>query len=791
MRNLIIIILSLLLTKVGFSQSKPLAPEIKIIVYDSTTLKPISGCKISLYRNGVNKEVNYITDKLGTVVLNNYPISNDTLQISAVGYKLKSIGITKQNSEAFDKIYLIPNEVELKDVEIRGKRPLITQEIGKIIYDLRSDEDSKTQNLYEVMKKVPFISVGSDEKLLVKGGSQYKVFMDGRPSSLFLRNPSDIFKSMSASNIEKIEVITSPPAKYDGEGINGIINIITKKQLIDGYNGSISANYGRLISSSSGSFVLKNKKLGISGLIGTSWEKVPEAPFERELVNSDDMLTTFKQSGQEKFNNNTQYGIVQISYEIDSLNLITSSIGLNQSKSKRHNFLENSIFDQGLVTNIYQQTNAKLNNDNGNDFSINYQNGLSTGKKALLTGSYRYQDYENNQNLENISEQMANFPETKRMLNDFGSNEHTAQLDYSKPLRKISVDLGGKMIFRQNFSLDPQKDLTLTDFTYNQNIYSLYNSYQYKNGKFGARIGLRLERTNDEGDFEGTENKIIKRYTNLIPSVAIQYISGKSGSFNLGYTQRIQRPGIWQLNPFVDQFNTRFIMSGNPDLQPVLNNNIELGYNSFKKVSITTSLSYSFANNTIQNIVKIISDTLSLSSFENVGKNNNLNLSASIRSNLTTKLTLTLNGSMTRIWIKGFIDGDMLSNQGSQGMVSGYLNYQLPEGFRLSLNGGYYSPTIMLQGKSSDYMYSGIMVSKSILKKRGTLTTSITNPFEDSIKIKDSIYGKKINQYSYRRSNFRNYSISFRYSFGKTGTSIKRNKKTISNDDLKTGQSNP
>ncbi len=246
--------------------------------------------------------------------------------------------------------------------------------------------------MLEMMRKVPFISLTADDQIQFKGNTNFKVLLDGKNSSILSsKNLRDVLKGIAASNILQIEVITVPPAKYESEGLAGIINIVTNKKLKDGYSGSVNANYSNLFSAISGSINLKKGKFGLSGFGGSSWETVPLSSFNLSLLQIIPAFIELRQIGDKQYNGNQTYGNSLLSFEFDSLNLLTASLGINTSTShQKNNQLVQLFNNAGSLNQSYSLYTAKKNTDLGYDAGLNYQRGFKKNKTQLFTLSYKY-----------------------------------------------------------------------------------------------------------------------------------------------------------------------------------------------------------------------------------------------------------------------------------------------------------------------------------------------------------------------------------------------------------------
>lgn len=786
---------------------------VKGVVIDSAASKPLGYVTVVLQDAATKTSVkSSLTKDDGSFELKAPEGKTYQLAVAFVGYGTKTIPI-KLNGNGADlgKIYMSASSKQLGEVNITAVRPVMKQEVDRLTYDVTADPESKAISALDMMRKVPLLAVDGDDKIKLKGSGNYKILINGKESALMAKNPSDVLKAMPATNIEKIEVITTPPAKYDAEGLSGIINIITKKNADQGYNGSINMRYNSIWGPGYNlNATVKQGKFGLSGYAGFgNQNKVNNSNASTQTQFATQSILAQNSTGS--FGGKYKYGNAELSYEIDTLNLLTASF-----ESFQGNFNQNSVQHTvqtdktGAVSQAYTGTSDGINKDQGTDIAINYQLGFKNKKDELLTASYKYSYSPSRQNSGNAFTDRVNFDPINnpdfRQYNNAGNKEHTFQLDYVYPFKKVNLEAGGKVILRNNFSDFRREDQDantgdyLVDtsqtnkFNYHQDVYSAYNSYQIKFTKWTAKAGLRLEHTQISADFVGTP--LDRGYNNLIPSVSIQR-SFKTSSFNFGFTQRIQRPGIYQLNPFVDRSNPKFITTGNPDLRPELNNTFEFTYSNFSKGSINAGLSYAFSNNSIQQISNFQIDktssnqldTVTYTSYQNLGSNKTLGLNLNTNFNITKQFTFSINGQISHIWLKGTYNGKFYTNQGYTGNAFGNLAYKFNGGYRLALDAGFFSGDVALQGKSSAFIFNSYVLSKEFFNKKFTVSLVSNNPYSKYRTYTG--YTKTVDFYnSYSGTNpYRNFAIRLNYKFGKLNSEIKKNQRGINNDDIKGGGS--
>jgi outer membrane receptor protein involved in Fe transport len=269
------------------------------------------------------------------------------------------------------------------------------------------------------------------------------------------------------------------------------------------------------------------------------------------------------------------------------------------------------------------------------------------------------------------TERINYFTEDTKQNNRSNLDEHVWQVDYVTKVNKVSIELGLKDTYRISYSdftlsrLDSLTGSYLNDlsqantFNHHQNILGAYNSYYLKLKYVGIKVGLRLERTDNDADFQSSNTQLNQGYFNVFPSLILQKLS-KNGeqSFRIGYNMRLLRPGITLLNPFVDQSNPRNYISGNPYLLPVKTHNIDFAYSLTKKTSLVTSLTYSFSNNGIQQLSTLQPDSIILTSYQNVGKRDELTFNGNLNFPITKQFSLTANGNLAYVWLKGYFDSN-------------------------------------------------------------------------------------------------------------------------------------
>lgn len=774
-------------------------------VIDSVSKKALEFITLAIKKDGQAIKT-AVTAENGTFKFDKIVAGKYSLTAIAVGYNAKILSF-EINADKPDfnagQITLASQVNNLNEVSVSVTRPVIKQEIDRISYDIQADPESKVLTALDMMRKVPLLSLDADDNIKLKGSGNYKILINGKPSSMVARSPKDVLRAMPASSIQKIEVITTPPAKYDSEGLSGIINIITNKKIDNGYNGSLNLRHqfpagGPGIG---GFFTVKQGKFGVTAYGGTGFYSTPTTENINSRTTSGANPSELLNIGNRKFNNNYRYGGAELSFEIDTLNLITAEINPYGGYNKSANNQSFNLTSPAQVT-AYDLISNNRFDWGGMDLSLNYQLGFKSNKERLLTFSYKYSNGTNPQRneLNFINRQNFNDPNYIQE-NESRSKEQTIQLDYVHPVKKLNIEAGLKGILRDNNSNfefkrqvsggDYQIDPARTNiFNNNQDVIGAYNSYAYNLTNWGFKAGVRIEETFVKADFISNASNVNTDYFNIIPSFSVNRKFKNQSSLNFGFTQRIERPGIDNLNPFVDRSVPNFEYSGNPDLEAVLSNNFDLTYSRFKKGSINAGVGYNFANNTIQNIsIYNDADKITRSTFANVGRNKNLTANININYPLTKKWNLTVSGNAGYAWLEGTINGLATRNEGLSGSI--YLNtgYKFEKEWRANASFNYSSADVLLQGRSGQYYYMSFSGSKELVKDKLTISAGVNNPFMKYRYYETLTEGPNFSQ-RYRGQNYnRSFNVSLNWKFGKLKDAIKKNQRSISNDDVKSGGS--
>lgn len=774
-------------------------------VKDSMTRQPVSYSTI-IVRDTAQKLITstWAADK-GQFELR-VPSGSYVAVVGFTGYTPDTVrfDVKGQNIELGD--IFIKEGVDIGTVQVFGQ--LVTSDIDKTTYNVSADPESQVINALDMMRKAPLLTVDGEDNIQLKGQSDFKILVNGKPSGMMSKNYKDVLKSMPASSIKAIEVITNPPAKYDSEGIGGIINIVTVRKSLNGYNGSINAGADQWGSVSGGGYVAAEfGKFAISANVYANNYHQPGSTNRGWRIDSlQDNRHFMTSSGVGQNNGFSGGGSIEASYNIDSLNLITLNVGLySGSYNGDYESTVEYLKRNGSLYSKYAQHSINKSSYMSIDGGLDYQLLFKKPDRSF-TLSYRFSHNPDvSSYVSNITE-IENYKDaySRRSSNEELRQEHTIQVDYYDPLTKAhQIEAGLKYILRPSttnsnnevwdeFSNEWLDDIRAkNDLDYTQHIGSFYGGYALKLKKFSARAGFRGEFTINEGTVKMATQDIplFGRYFNIVPYLTTNFKINDAHSLRAGYTQRLRRPYIWNLNPYVNDLDPSYVSTGNPNLDAVVSNAFDLSYSLTKQTwNISASASYQMANNGITSLQVLRGpgeeyEGRIFSRPENIVNQQNarLGISGSVRF-FGQKLRISANASGS--YNKQDAPKANLHNEGFTYNVGGNIYGQPWKNGSISFYANYGSSSTYLQGKSSGYTYSSISVSQRLLKDKLNISLSCSNPWETKRKYESSFYGPGFSSGSENLSWSRSFSLRIGWRFGKMESAgVKKARRGITGDD--------
>ncbi len=778
---------------------------------DSISNETIPYANVSIYieentQRPIRMEVSDDNGKFSISV--NAP-GNYILNLEYVGKKPVNIPFTAEKTETRDLGTVLMNDSQLLDeVVVTSIVPLVKVDLDKITYNMEEDPESKTNNVLEMLKKVPMVTVDGEENIQLKGSSNFKIYMNGKPSNLISSNPKDVLRSMPANTIKNIEVITDPGARYDAEGVSGILNIITvDNSQMGGYTVSLNAGVNTFGGFNGGTyFSVKYGKIGLIGNFNYYNQRQPESESSslRETYNNNDHKYLYR-NGSNKQTADGIHGSAELSYEIDTLNLLNLTFSRygGDADIKSKGYVEMLNAQQETAFKYDQSTRMKYGYGS-TGIGLDYQRTFSNVKDRLLTASYRFDTSPND--MDSQTDILNPFGGNEyiqlptKQFTDGSTDEHTVQLDFTTPIgdihtieagvkyiRRINESNSGKSLFIDNQWVDTPSDAD--EFEHVQDIVAAYGGYSLHKGKWGLKAGARFEGTWLNAEFARNNDMNFKsNYTNVVPSVTATYQVKPMQSIRAGYNMRISRPGIWYLNPYINTTDSTNISFGNPELDAAKYHSFNLNYSYFNpKLNMNVNLSYRFSDNSVQSYSWLDNDIL-YTSYYNIGETKGLNLSVYLNWRPHPKFNIYANMSGEYSNIKSNAD-HTIGNSGFSAFMFGGAQYTMPWDLILSANGFYMRSSINLQGTNPSFYNYGLSLSKSLLDKRLNIRVYARNPFTSSFDYTSKQSTPAFHLESTNQMKQRQFGISASFRFGEMKTQIKKTQRGITNDDVMSGGS--
>ena len=638
-------------------------------------------------------------------------------------------------------------------------------------------------------------------------------------------NPTEVLKSMPANSIKHIEVITNPGPKYDAEGVGGILNIVTVGSGLEGYTATFSGNVSNMGAGGGLFGTVKSGKLTVSARYNYNYNDRPRSYSggnRRTVGDITEGSSDLDYDGSSKGHGNFQSGSMEASYEIDTLRLVSMSFGLWGGGNNSTSINNTLATAPGTSNELYRYVSDGRSKSSwySIDGGVDYQRMFHV-KDRMFTLSYKINtspqtsDSYSTYNDMHAATDWEDFLKRLYDLNNDGSQnttEHTFQADYTTPIGKIhTLEAGAKYILRDNSSEDDRYERQIgttgdyvldeehsSHYKHQNDILAAYMGYGLRVKKISGRLGVRYEHTKQEVKYLlGRGDNFNKNFDDVVPSASIGYKLTDMSNLRFGYNMRIYRPGIWYLNPYLDDSNPTNISQGNSHLDSEKSHSFNLSYSNFtQKFNINLSARYSFTNNSIERVTEQVKDTdipglqnptgkeVLYSTYQNIGKSKNASLSGYVNWNATSNTRIYANFYGNYTYMEG---ANGLKNDGWNLFAYGGAQQSLPHDWRISLNIYGQTPWIMLQGKGSSFFDYGLSVNKSFLNKRLTLSAFASNFFKKYTSPTSSIEGVGFTQDSWNRYTRQRFGVSVSYRIGELKASVKKAARTISNDDVKSG----
>ena len=763
-----------------------------------------------------------LSDGSGSFEFEKIPLGEYLVSISQMGYKKfynPKFSLDSENpSVKLMNLILSEDSKQLSEVQVIAKKPFIEQQIDRTVVNVENSIVSAGSTALEVLEKAPGVTVDKDGNISLKGKQNVMVLMDGKPTYMSASDLANLLRNMQSSSLEKIEIMTNPPAKYDAAGNAGVINLKTKKNQNMGLNGSATVGFGygfyKSLPKENGSLNLNYRqgKLNLFGNFSGNHRKSFQInEINRKFVENGKTLSGFDQvADSDKQNSSISYKM-GADYFLDSKNTIGVLFnGMNGSFSE---ILDN----QAIVKNSLGQqdstsiTKGDINNQWSNySTNINFKHVIdSTGKEWTADADYARYNANNNMMYRTSKYDLSNI--LRQTRNEDGMtqskiNIYSIKTDLVYPINKNSkfeaglkssyVNSNNDMRFEflvgdlNNRVLDPTRT---RDFLYKENINAGYLNFSTTIKKLSIQLGLRAENTIGQGTLKGKE-LLNRNYTNLFPSVFLREKLNAKHQLGLSYSRRIDRPSYEDLNPFLYFLDPYTFQKGNELLQPQYTDALELSHTFMD--GIITTINYSRTNGVMTNILQQ-NNALKLPNVTkyNIGYVDNFGIAFSVPVPITKwwfsntyfnlynnhyvgeipKVTIGADGSETII----FQSLDARATTFNANMTN---QFTLPKKFSLELSGWYQSGFIegQLAGKPMGAVSFGIQ--KKMMQDKATLKLNVNDVFWTQ-KFRGNFVFNDIDVQIVNRWESRVARVTFTYRFGNNKIKAARQRQTGLDDE--------
>ncbi len=795
----------------GTAQAAPKGSA-KIIGFllDSTDSKPVEFATLALINTKTNKAVDgTVADGVGKFTLNKVAVGSYKIVVSFIGYESKTVLVTvteKNDDHDLGVIKMQQSSKMLSEVTVEGQRALIEERVDRTVYNAEKDASNRGGDATDVLKKVPMLSVDLDGNPSLRGSTNVKVLINNKPSTIMASSITDALKQIPADMIKTVEVITSPSAKYDAEGSAGIINIVTKKNTLQGLTLSFDSSVGARGSNLALNGNFRNKNWGLSlGGFGRSEYNVNGKFESTQITTNNGLQTTNLQTAETR--RQGLFGNYQLGFDwdINKYNSITSNVRFGVRNG--NNWQDGLQQIRNNVVSSLRNTNS-LDESANVDLNVDYTHTFEKPQKefsilSMYSRNNRTNDFYNL--IMNPNSTMSDVMSSIKNDNTSYNEEATFQMDYQTPISKNQLfEFGGKGILRNvtsdyksytagsNGIYAPANTATLPTnvFDYNQNIWGTYGSYTLTTkNKWSIKAGARYEHTDITASFlkkEG-QNTVIPPYGVLVPSFNMSK-TFKSGTWRFSYNRRIQRPGIENLNPNVNATNPLNISMGNPNLSPEYTNNYEISYSKFvKQTYISTALFVRNTTGSINRIREVKGDTVKTTS-RNIGNEDAYGMNININMNLSNKLMIGGGGDFSYMVLANNVPDPLLSakNEGLQSNFRIFGNYNMGNGWGAQVFSFYRVNQIQLQGSQGGFGMYSLSFKKDFKNKKGSIGFGAENFLTpQGFVMRNETKTASIYQLSETTMRNMNFKINLSYRIGKMSFGPTKKKKSVNNDDTK------
>jgi len=707
-------------------------------------------------------------------------------------YQSDAININSQNQHVIlPEIILTANTSNLlSEVVVQKKKPLVENKIDKTVVNVEAMMTAVGGDAMDVLEKSPGILVDQNGTITLKGKSGVSVFIDGKPTYLSGAELEAYLKSLPASTLNQIELMTNPPAKYDAAGSGGVINIVTKKSKARGFNGSFTSRYQQARRASARetlSLNYLNDKVRMFGNAGYGYHDNKGFLYIYRHFRNEDGTTRshFDQYSNLGNRANAVNGLAGLDYYATEKTTFGFSLsGLTRLRNSRSD-VESSIRDANNVVDSTIVANNGVRNRFSNwGANVNFRHDFEKGK---LTADADYLNYvsKTDQRFHNLTYQPDNtLSEEDESVGYLPSDIDifSFKTDYSRPLKNDgTIEAGYKVSVSKTDNIADYRnvvdgaeipDYYMTNhFKYDEVINAGYVNFNMSYRRFTFQTGLRVENTSSKGHQLGNperpEARFTKDYTNFFPTAYVQYKLDSIGNHSLvtSYGKRINRPYYEDLNPFVSPLDKFTFYAGNPYLNPSFSQNFELSYRY--KGFFSTTLAYGYSKDDIAETIEI-NDGIYYSRPGNIGKSYNYSWQTNAQIPFAKWLTTTAYVEVTHSKFESQLYTETLDSSGTWSYFTINNQFKFNKDWSAELSGFYHTDIVSSQFILGSRGAVNVGIAKKILKGQGTIRLTGNDIFYNNVNT-GTINNLQLTDANWiNKVDTRNVALTFTYGFGKS-----------------------
>jgi outer membrane cobalamin receptor len=730
-----------------------------------------------------------ITDKKGRFSISGVPSGSYYVKVNFMGYEpyySDIVNLTKKKSLVdLGEVVLVLAAENLNEVTVTGRADYVVNKIDRKAYNISKLMVAQDGNAGEVLSLIPSVEVDIDGNVSLRGSGNVTILIDGRPSGISGDNLASYLESLPANTLETVEVITNPSAKYDPDGMVGILNIVTKKKKLQGVHGTFSASTGMPARHNlSAMFNAKKGKWNFLFNGGVNYRggfSIGET--ERTNLISGTTLSQSTDGDRKGPGGMLRLGL---DYSLTPKSTLSAGASYNlRNFTMGEEITTVNAFEDGTPFDLYvRDTERKMTfdmfrynlrfkhqfNNDGHELSIDANQSVMGHE---FSGAY--EEMPLSLSMEPLN--YISFQQNNRTLSD--NKTSTVQVDYTLPFSNNSaLEAGYKSIFRNDqsdfysesfdsvFGVWADDTNLINDFIANEQIHAVYGVYKQNIKKFGYQVGLRVEQAVLDAELVTTKETFHNDYFSLFPTVHFNYWLPKNQQLKASYSRRLNRPRHRVLNPFADYSDPYNIRKGNPFILPEYIDSYEVEYEKiWDKYSITTGVYYKQINKMISRI-KTVEGDISTTTYANLGTGKNYGVELVIGGDLTKWWNFTWSTNGYRTELIGAGENSELNADGYAFTTKILSNMYLPKKFNVQLSANYRSPKVLAQGEISEVYSVDFALSKKVMDDKGTISLRVRDIF-NTRSYEFVTEGVNFYQESYRKRQSQSVQLGFSYSFGR------------------------